>query len=267
MRWLLAVLFTLNVLLFLWIQTNPEQQSHARVTDATDFGEIRLLRELEPAARTENSEPENTLDSTSDSSVADSEAVQRPPAGNEKAVDENRSAPPVPSDTSFSVDTANAKEYCGEIGPFPSRNMAEGYRRKLAANKGAKAELESRRGKVTVGYWVMIPPLADTKQAEQMLKKLREAGFNDLWLMRKGEHANGISMGLYTEERYAKRHADNILTKGFETRLVPKLKNARLFWVQFSQVGTAAMQELAESKFPQGVSLQKKVCSQGSAGN
>ncbi|WP_172649520.1 hypothetical protein [Thiolapillus brandeum] len=113
----------------------------------------------------------------------------------------------------------------------------------------------------------MIPPLSNSDEAETMLRKLRKAGFKDLWLMRKGEFANGISMGLYTEERYAKRHGDAIRSKGFETRIVPKQKNARLFWVVFSGVGEKNLEVLGKAKLPQGVGLHKKVCSQGSAGN
>jgi hypothetical protein len=267
MRWLLAILFSLNVVLFLWIQLNPEQGQPAgdRRTAASDFGDIRLLQELspdDPGVPADQAQQQEEPAATTEETAASTRMVSK-----QETVAEMKYPGSPPAERSASSRAADTEAYCGELGPFPSRNMAEGFRRKLAQASGASARIASRRGKVTVGYWVMIPPLADIQEAEEMLKRLREAGFSDLWLMRKGEYANGISMGLYTEERYARRHGDNIRSRGFDTRIEPKQKNARLFWILFSRVEPAAMEALENGKLPQDVVLQKKVCPQGSAGN
>lgn len=229
MRWVLAILFSLNVVLFLWIQLGPQTESpaHKLRSEPLDFGTIQLLQEL-------------------------------------------ASKPPVQARVDMSDDKQLPNDipiYCGELGPFPSRNMAEGFRRKLAPGRGKQVRVESRWGKAAVGYWVMIPPLATADEAEAMLQRLRQAGFKDLWLMRKGAFTNSISMGLYTEKRYAKRHGEAIRRKGFKTRIVPKKKNERLFWVVFSGIQENFLRALENGTLPQGVALHKKVCSQGSAGN
>ncbi len=279
MRWVLAILFSLNVVLFLWIQLGPRGEStdHKPPSELPDFGDIQLLQELaaKPQTEPEDSRQEAPVRATTPASPA--EALAQGTAERKEGVVENQS--PDSGDKSQPLAEAQGGEpgdkqlsydspvYCGELGPYPSRNMAEGFRRKLAPGRGKQARIESRRGKVTVGYWVMIPPLATSDEAEAMYQKLRQAGFKDLWLMRKGEFANGISMGLYTEERYAKRHGDNIRSKGFETTIVPKKKNGRLFWIVFSAVEESSMGTLENGKLPQGVALRKKVCPQGSAGN
>ncbi len=229
MRWALAILISLNAVLFLWIQFGPAHQGREAASRKVlpDFGDIRLLEETAPAEAAETGE---------------AEALPAAAA------------------------TARAR-YCGELGPFPSRNMAEGFRRKLARDPEARVGIESRKGKVDIGYWVMIPPLANAKEAQAMLKKLRRAGFKDLWLMRKGEHANSISLGLYTEERYARRHGNDIRKKGFEAVIVPKQRKGRLFWVVFSGLGQDALEALEKDRLPRRATLQKKTCARGSAEN
>ena len=277
MRWVLAILFSLNAVLFLWIQFGPAQEGREeRSREALpDFGDIRLLEEVASVEEEEAGETEA-------SALAEA-AVRQEPVDISAAPVEEKISPvvgdrevPVISEQPVSTEVSVPKvappslpptEYCGELGPFPSRNMAEGFRRKLAAAREAQVGIETRKGEVNTGYWVMIPPFASAKAAEAMLQKLRKAGFEDLWLMRKGEHANGISMGLYTEERYARRHAANIRKKGFETVIVPKRKEARLFWVMFSGVDQAALEALEKDRLPQDATLQKKPCTRGSAGN
>ena len=267
MRWALAILFSLNAILFLWIQLGPAQQRQEdRSRDMLpDFGDIPLLEEVVSAKSGETGKAQ--------ASPLSAAPVREKPQDDPVPVKENISpagdgvqaslASKQPVSKGVSVST----EYCGELGPFPSRNMAEGFRSKLAKYSKAKVGIESRKGKVDVAYWVMIPPLASATQAESMYKKLREAGFEDLWLMRKGEHANGISMGLYTEERYARRHSNNIRKKGFETVILPKQKKARLYWVVFSSLGQEALESLQKDKLPKNAILRKKNCARGSAGN
>ncbi len=113
----------------------------------------------------------------------------------------------------------------------------------------------------------MISPLPDVASAEDMLKKLRAAGFEDLWLMRKGERKNAISLGLYTDRRYAQRHADNIEAKGFSPVVLPKQKNVRVYWVVFSDVEEETLQALEEQNLPASVVLEKKDCKQALTGN
>ncbi len=278
MRWALAILVSLNAVLFLWIQFGPARQGQELGSREVlpDFGDIRLLEEVtsaeeKPAGEGEAPPPAEVAVQEESTDISSAPVEEEAPA----SVPVDREAPAIsdpPVSTAVSVaeeppPSLPPVEYCGEFGPFPSRNMAEGFRRKLAMAPNAEVAIESRKGKVDVGYWVMIPPLASVEDAEAMYKKLREAGFEDLWLMRKGEHAKGISMGLYTEERYARRHGNNIRKKGFETVIVPKQKNARLFWVVFSGVSQNVLEALEKGKLPQGAALRKKTCARGSASN
>ena len=298
-RLLLAMLIALNVALFLWIQygnrtaapTRPEQLSRP------DFGQIRLVGEPdtaeEPVIETKMNaqepvqapqpdegdtlqpepesgpepEPEPAAEVASEAEIEtqpESEPQIRQESSQEQALDTLSTPPePAPEPPVQPIPTESQPEvlYCGELGPMRSRNMAEGYRRTLAAGK-AEVRVETRPGKETVGYWVMIPETPDVAGAEAMLKRLVQAGFKDLWLMREGEHKNAISMGLYTQERYAQRHADNIHEKGFDPVVVPKQKKARVYWVLFSHAGANELQKIEAQKLPSNAALEKKVCDQ-----
>ncbi|WP_293647282.1 SPOR domain-containing protein [Thiolapillus sp.] len=290
-RLLLAMLIALNVALFLWIQygnrtaapTRPEPLSRP------DFGQIRLVGEPETAEEpvieakmnaqepvqapqphagdTHPAEPEPATvpEVTSETETQPESEPQIQQESSQQQVLDTLSTPsePAPEPRVQPIPTESQPEvlYCGELGPMRSRNMAEGYRRTLAAGK-AEVRVETRPGKETVGYWVMIPETPDVARAEAMLKRLVQAGFKDLWLMREGEHKNAISMGLYTQERYAQRHADNIHEKGFDPVVVPKQKKARVYWVLFSHAGVNELQKIEAQKLPSNAALEKKVCDQ-----
>jgi hypothetical protein len=69
------------------------------------------------------------------------------------------------------------------------------------------------------GFFVMIPPLPTRGDAEAMLQRLAAAGIDDTWLFRTGNYVNGISLGLFTREATAQRHADDLTIRGFASEV------------------------------------------------
>ena len=65
------------------------------------------------------------------------------------------------------------------------------------------------------GFFVMIPPLPNREEAQAMLQRLSAAGITDTWLFRAGDYVNGISLGLFSRETTAQRHADDLAARGF----------------------------------------------------
>ena len=275
MRLLLALLVVLNVVLSWWIWHEEQGANPMPEQPRTkpDFGQIRLIQNTEvgqamPAAEKDTTpsvamtvksrEPGNFSEARQEQ-LETSAAITSEPVG---------VFPPSPHADSESPatfeeesDVRPSPAYCGELGPFASRNIAEAYRQGLASGK-ARAHVEDRPGKETIGYWVMISRMPDTAAAEAMLQRLRQAGLTDLWLMRQGEHKNAISLGLYTQERYAYRHAETIRDKGFDPVVVPKQKSTRLYWVVYSGADEAVLSSLGARKLPANVALMKNVCDQ-----
>ncbi len=244
-RLLLGLLIAGNVVLLLWIQYGDSRGNDSQqLTRKPDFGDIRLLREV--------SAPELPMPEQLAPPDPEGEVVVPAP---QQVLSEPKTEP------------EPAIVYCGELGPVRSRNMAEGYRRVLSQSEAAALQVEVRTGQETTGYWAMIPAQPDVASAEAMLKRLQAAGLEDLWLIRKGELENAISLGLYTEERYARRHADKVRKLGFEPTIVPKKKKARVYWVVFSGVAEIVLAEFDAKKLPANTVLHKKVCKQTLTGN
>ncbi len=284
-RLLLGLLIAANVVLFLWIQYGDSARKPDQPTQILkpDFGKIRLVQEMqvlsppEPQQQDDSSpEPQTPIQPEAsvpeslaqvETETPDSEspapAPMQVPEPDQGAVVET--TPEVQDEAQTDAETVAT--YCGELGPIRSRNMAEGYRRTFFGDESAEVKVEARPGTENVGYWVMIPASHNVTDAEETLKKLQAAGFNDLWLIRKGESRNAISLGLYTKERYAQRHADTIHNKGFDPVVVPKQKNTRVYWVVFSGIGEDKLQDIEDDKLPADAALRKKVCKQALTGN
>ncbi|WP_456412082.1 hypothetical protein [Thiolapillus sp.] len=266
-RLLLGLLIAGNVVLFLWIQYGDSRRDNERQQQVRqpDFGEIRLLREIDSPEPPMGEQPALAADEEREVPVLEQQSSYLP----EQVLVESESK--VEAEAEAAVEAEAESEvaiiYCGELGPIRSRNMAEGYRRILSQNEAANVQVEARAGRETTGYWAMIPALPDAASAEAMLKRLQAAGLEDLWLIRNGELENAISLGLYTEERYAKRHADNVRNMGFEPIVMPKQRKTRVYWVVFSAVEEEVLKAFENEKLPVNAVLRQKDCKQALTGN
>lgn len=83
----------------------------------------------------------------------------------------------------------------------------------------------------TDSYYVMIPPLASRAEGLATLKALATAGVSDTWLFRKGPNLNAISLGLFSKEASARRHAEAIAAKGFDAEVRPRTANREVRWL------------------------------------
>lgn len=188
--------------------------------DATDPAAVPGTA-LKPAASP--GPPQETGDSVA--SLAETAATESEPDLSETTADVAAAsaadvAPPAPSQEAQSspamIEDA-PPDVCRRLGPLDDAT--------------AVALLQSLPQSVTVisdgvedydrdgGYFVMIPPLPTRTDALAMLRRLTAAGLDDTWLFRTGDYVNGISLGLFSREATARRHADDIAARGFPTEI------------------------------------------------
>jgi hypothetical protein len=112
---------------------------------------------------------------------------------------------------------AGAVEICLRLGPMddPDAAVLLGNLPQDASIVIDAVEEYTRDG----GFFVMIPPLPTRGEAEDMLRRLAAAGIDDTWLFRTGNSVNGISLGLFTREATAQRHADDLTLRGFASEV------------------------------------------------
>jgi hypothetical protein len=68
------------------------------------------------------------------------------------------------------------------------------------------------------GWRVYLPPAADLATAEATARRIAAAGFSDYLVLRDGESANAISLGMYSTEASAQRRGAALRAAGFPAR-------------------------------------------------
>lgn len=68
------------------------------------------------------------------------------------------------------------------------------------------------------GWRVYLSPAADLTTAEATARRIAAAGFSDYLVLRDGESANAISLGMYSTEASAQRRGATLRAAGFPAR-------------------------------------------------
>lgn len=107
-------------------------------------------------------------------------------------------------------------------------------------------------------YYVMIAALPSREEGNRKIQELADAGVKDTWLFRSGEYRNAISLGLFTREASANRHAENIRKKGFPNQVIPRgvRKEGRWLYLRNRDGGDIGL----SLPLPDGASAERLVC-------
>lgn len=289
MRWLLAVLVVVNLVLFLWGFTMSKQDKpvQKQFSPSVDVERIVLLREVETETQAVQEmpvpEPVAVIQSPEETPLPE---ISEAKAANEQepAVLEGADAPVMEEETQVEEETAEisaaetaeeisetdpevveatgnmepvSSEVCGRIGPFKTEQAAQqlGVELNLAEAEITREIVEEQKG-----YWVLIPAFPSRAEGQQMAEKLRAAGFNDLWLFNTGPMKNAISLGLFSRKENADMHSGVINQRGFDSEVRPKMVERPEFWLVYRDDA----ESVAAITLSTHVSNTKKPCNQAS---
>lgn len=68
-------------------------------------------------------------------------------------------------------------------------------------------------------YWVYLPPAADMDGARERQEALKAAGYRDMLLVRNGDMARSISLGVFADQANAAQHQQGLQDDGFDARI------------------------------------------------
>jgi hypothetical protein len=138
------------------------------------------------------------------------------------------------------ADTAAALPGCTRIGPFEPKD-ADAVLARLPPSVELISDTSEEYARPD-SYYVLIPALPSRAAGLEKLKELKAAGIDDVWLFRSGELRNAISLGLYSNELGARRHAERIAEKGFVVEVRARTSKGERRWllVRDGQGGDAA---------------------------
>lgn len=184
------------------------------------------------------------------------EPLEQPPevTGEQSVqVAEEPAIPPVPAEP---VMIQPALASCARVGPFDAEG-ADKLIASLPATTTLLSEVTEEYASVD-RYYVLIPPLTSRAAGYQKLKELADAGITDTWLFPSGEYRNAISLGFFSREAGAKRHAANIAKKGFATEIKEKTSVRERRWLLLKTDGDG--DPVATLVFTPGITAERQAC-------
>ncbi len=155
-----------------------------------------------------------------------------------------------------------ASSVCTLVGAFSERIKAEYFVRRLSS-LGVKAEIKNLLVSTTVGFWLHLPPLSSRKELLRRLDELQRQGV-DSYVIPDGDLKNGISLGMFSEERRAQSLQKQIVSLGYSPEVAQVPREKRELWVFLFQQSSAKIDQEMWSKLLSGKELlqkQKKLCS------
>jgi len=95
-------------------------------------------------------------------------------------------------------------------------------------------------------YWVHLPPAPDMAGARERQEALEAAGYSDILLVRNGEMARSISLGLFADRANASQHQQGLQADGFDARIREQSRRTTAPFLGLQVPGEGAAEALAE---------------------
>lgn len=185
--------------------------------------------------------------------LAELPAMPQPPA--EPA---SEAPPALPSDT----ETVGPPE-CLALGPYLDRDVAMAARERLGA-AGITAVPRAVDASQRLGYWVFTPPAESRSDADDVVDRLRRAGVRDFYVVADGIYQHAVSLGVFSQEDTAERHAERLRALGFVVEVGERRREITAWWLDFAEPeadspGATRVAELLRSG-QEALLLQPRAC-------
>jgi len=150
---------------------------------------------------------------------------------------------------------------CFSVGPLTQKAEA------LAAQKRLKKwgiQANRRVHKVSAeGFWVTISPLKSRKAARRQIKKIKELGISDYFLVVTGAQKNAISLGVFSKSSSARRRLAEMKRKGIKATISGVDLPKRSYWLDWpsTETGLTAEQLARLQKTFKGIGKVSLNCS------
>ncbi len=133
---------------------------------------------------------------------------------------------------------------CYSVGPLARKAEARAVQKRLL---NWNIETKRRVQKIpSEGFWVIIPAAKTRKAANKNIKKLKELGIRDYFLVATGSQKNAVSLGVFSKSSSARRRLKAMLNKGVKAKITSVDLPKRKYWLDWSITATAlSVEQLA----------------------
>ena len=243
MGWVLLLLLGANALFLAW-QLHERAQPPAplllpTVSNAAEINRLLLLSELEPGELRVRAPVRG--DATAGA------------AGAGASVSEAGTNPPLASRTCFS------------IGPVQPGDEVARMAEWLEA-QGASVALRADERRELALYWVFFPAFETREAAQARTREMLEKGIGDIFIIKRGDMANAISLGVYSRKLSLERRLTELRRLGYEPGVVPRYRQKKATWydAQFPSAEFDFPADRFSLKFP-AAQVQEAACPQVTA--
>jgi len=125
---------------------------------------------------------------------------------------------------------------CFSVGPFARKTEVRAAKKKMQKwNIDAKRRVHKTSAE---GFWVIIMPLKTRKAANRKIKKIKELGIKDYFLVATGSQKNAISLGVFSKSSSAQRRLKEMNKKGVKAKIIGVDLPKRSYWLDWLATGT-----------------------------
>lgn len=140
-----------------------------------------------------------------------------------------------PSKTLIESENTEKALACFSVGPFVRKTEARAAKKRLG-----KWNIQAKRRALktsTKGFWVIILPSKTRKAARRKIKKIKELGIKDYFLVATGAQKNAVSLGVFSKSSSARRRLKEMQRKGVEAQIIGVDLPKRSYWLDWLASG------------------------------
>ena len=133
-----------------------------------------------------------------------------------------------------------ADRECYTIGPLENEDDISALGAWFSA-QGSQATLRHDERREVTSTWVFLPPLESREAAAARVREMQAANIDDIYVIPRGDMANAISLGLYSQNDTLQRRVSQLEDRGFTPSVLPRYRTATASWFD---VTTSAAQPM-----------------------
>ncbi len=154
-----------------------------------------------------------------------------------------------------------AEESCWFLGPFDEQQLASDLRTRLRAT-GVDIDVQGIATPVAPDFWVFVTPQPSRQDAVRLLRDLQRRDI-DSFIITEGENENGISLGFYSSEKYAREVQSEHAGQSYQVDVQIVPREIDEFWgviraQEYDKLSAQAWERFQNENG--GLSLEQKYC-------
>ena len=220
MKWVIACLVVLNAAFFVW-QLGRDRP-------------VAVSEEPEPAASTSAMVNRLLLVSELDRGVLRQRLGAQPsrspaPAQSDANVRDGGPSSPMAEPGQSAAIAPDSDVQCYTVGPLDNADDISALSDWFAA-QGSEAKLRTDERREVVSTWVFVPPFESREAADARVREMQAANIDDIYVIPRGDMANAISLGLYSQEESLERRVSELERRGFSPSVLPRYRTVTASW-------------------------------------